>query len=319
MGQFIDLTGRVFGRLVVVGRDPSIGSKVRWRVRCSCAAGTEKLVDGGHLRSGLTESCGCLRLEKLREKCVKGITVGTVFGRLTVVRIGPPAKNGKSQVYVCCACSPQREFLLLNASLFTGATCSCGCLRNERTRERRASILTPGTVFGNLTVRHRALHPKGKTGVYWLCDCVCGRDTIVSTNLLRCGNTKSCGCRIGAIHDTAAKDRLLRDYQSGAKTRGLLWSLSADEFFELTLGNCHYCGAPPGNTKVVPPRKNGLLIGAHYTHNGIDRVNSSLGYQASNCVSCCGICNLAKMDMPYDKFIAWIHRVGTHQGCRSAL
>lgn len=157
------------------------------------------------------------------------------------------------------------------------------------------------------------LNSKGKTGVYWLCDCVCGGDTIVSTNQLRSGNTKSCGCRIGATHSTAARDKLLRDYQSNAKTRGHLWSLSPDEFFRLTVGDCHYCGAPPGHTKAVPPRKSGIQNGAHYTYNGIDRVDSSVGYTLSNCVSCCSICNLAKKDTPYDEFIAWVHRVGAHQ------
>jgi hypothetical protein len=55
-----DLTGRTFGRLTVIrlNRD---GPIVHWLCKCSC--GTEKLIQGGALRSGTTGSCGCLARE----------------------------------------------------------------------------------------------------------------------------------------------------------------------------------------------------------------------------------------------------------------
>lgn len=51
-----DLTGRVFGRLTVTGRDAPY-----WR--CICTCGATKSVLGGSLTSGATKSCGCLRKE----------------------------------------------------------------------------------------------------------------------------------------------------------------------------------------------------------------------------------------------------------------
>lgn len=61
----IDLTGQVFGRLTVVGRtDKRSNHCVVWLCRCSC--GTERLIDGRHLRTGDTKSCGCLRADNLR-------------------------------------------------------------------------------------------------------------------------------------------------------------------------------------------------------------------------------------------------------------
>lgn len=64
-----DLTGKKFGRLTVLGmgdRELRVngGTIVRWRVRCDC--GVEKQVPSIALRRGLTKSCGCYRLEKLR-------------------------------------------------------------------------------------------------------------------------------------------------------------------------------------------------------------------------------------------------------------
>lgn len=50
-----------------------------------------------------------------------------------------------------------------------------------------------GHQFGHLTVVEYVRTTKDKKAI-WRCVCVCGRDTYVTTNGLRSGNTKSCGC-----------------------------------------------------------------------------------------------------------------------------
>lgn len=58
MSNKIDLTGRPFGRWVVIeeaGRDGS--GAVMWKCRCAC--GTEKTVHGPNLLHGRSTSCGC--------------------------------------------------------------------------------------------------------------------------------------------------------------------------------------------------------------------------------------------------------------------
>jgi len=57
----IDLTGQRFGRLSVIRRDDSRKNAAYWLCRCDC--GNEKVVQGCHLRSGATVSCGCLHME----------------------------------------------------------------------------------------------------------------------------------------------------------------------------------------------------------------------------------------------------------------
>jgi len=64
--RLIDLTGKVFGRLIVLGREGSSRSgQPLWRCRCKC--GNECVVFGGALRDGRTQSCGCLQRERVSE------------------------------------------------------------------------------------------------------------------------------------------------------------------------------------------------------------------------------------------------------------
>jgi hypothetical protein len=60
----IDLTGRRFGRLVVLGRDGAIrGGHAAWRCRCDC--GQVRVIVGRYLRDGAVHSCGCYRRERI--------------------------------------------------------------------------------------------------------------------------------------------------------------------------------------------------------------------------------------------------------------
>jgi len=62
MSASIDLTGRVFGRLTVLGpTDRRESGNVVWRCRCAC--GQEILVRTAELTRGRTVSCGCYQRE----------------------------------------------------------------------------------------------------------------------------------------------------------------------------------------------------------------------------------------------------------------
>ena len=130
---------------------------------------------------------------------------------------------------------------------------------------------------------------------------MCGNSCFVKTSHLLSGHTKSCGCsryteqkhpnrkRLSA---TLLRDKkLLRDYRKGAKKRGLSWELPIEIFFGLTKKSCTYCSQAPDPV------------------NGVDRVDSSLGYMVENCVPCCGPCNRMKMAMPLSEFIERVKRI----------
>lgn len=70
MPNFIDMTGRIYGRWTVIRRTRSYvgpnsnGGQWYWLCRCSCPKGTEREVLGTTLRSGGSSCCGCTTWEK---------------------------------------------------------------------------------------------------------------------------------------------------------------------------------------------------------------------------------------------------------------
>lgn len=63
MGKFIDLTNEIIGRLTVIERVENIGKCTMWKCKCEC--GKEVVIRQPDLRSGRTQSCGCLHSEQL--------------------------------------------------------------------------------------------------------------------------------------------------------------------------------------------------------------------------------------------------------------
>lgn len=69
MAKFINLTGNRYGRLTVIERhENSNGKSARWRCRCDC--GKYVVAFASNLKRNNTSSCGCLRLEKTRERSI---------------------------------------------------------------------------------------------------------------------------------------------------------------------------------------------------------------------------------------------------------
>ena len=76
--RFIDLTGRVFGRLIVDSHAGKKGNIHQWLCRCEC--GNTLVVVGGSLRGGKTSSCGCYGRERLIERnTVHGMSGSSEF------------------------------------------------------------------------------------------------------------------------------------------------------------------------------------------------------------------------------------------------
>jgi hypothetical protein len=184
---------------------------------------------------------------------------------------------------------------------------------------RRVKDLT-GQVFGRLTVVSLVEVTRGaRRNAVWLCKCACGEQVHVPAPNLIYQHTTSCGCwarEQKTLPAGMAVFRLmLRNYKHSAKRKGRAFTLTTDECSMLFGGNCHYCGTPPDTAyggKAVE-RYNG-----HFFANGIDRVDSSVGYIASNCVSCCKICNRAKHSMTVVGFEAWLNRVAAFRNTKGA-
>jgi hypothetical protein len=67
----IDLTGQRFGRLTVIERSPQNTpfGNARWLCKCDC--GKRVTVSSGSLRSGNSQSCGCLHNEQVAERMTR--------------------------------------------------------------------------------------------------------------------------------------------------------------------------------------------------------------------------------------------------------
>lgn len=63
MGKLIDLTGQRFGRLTVIERAGNNKKQPVWK--CLCVCGQETIVQGNHLSTGRTVSCGCFHKERM--------------------------------------------------------------------------------------------------------------------------------------------------------------------------------------------------------------------------------------------------------------
>lgn len=187
MGARIDLTGKVFGRLTVLAPGSKKNGKLYWKCRCEC--GTEKEIYGYSLRSGETQSCGCLGKEN-RQKSHLIDLKGKKFGKLTVLELD---RIDKKQ-YWKCACNCGNITIVDTTSLQSGHTKSCGCLQKENTIKSHMLNLT-NQKFGKLI----ALYPneelsKNVKGIMWHCLCDCGKECDILATQLSQGKTKSCGC-----------------------------------------------------------------------------------------------------------------------------
>lgn len=80
--------------------------------------------------------------------------------------------------------------------------------------------------------------------------------------------------------------------KSRSKTKGWVFKISKKDYKTITSYPCHYCKDP----------LNGLI-------GGLDRVDSSIGYDVLNVVPCCFKCNSGKGSMAADDFISHCKKV----------
>lgn len=225
---------------------------------------------------------------------------GKTFGDWTVLKRTENKENRQTAFLCRCVCGTVRA--VLASSLTGNKSTNCGCWRKNTNKTDRKN--ETGKTYGIWTVLSRV--PNSKP-VRYLCRCQCGTVREVVAASLRNKSSTNCGCRRLRLEDSvAARNKLYTHYRHGAtKTRKLEFSLTREEFFQIVGQNCSYCGAAPSNVFTIKS-------GDSFVYNGIDRKDNSVGYQLSNAVPCCKICNYAKMQMSILEFKEWITRIYSH-------
>jgi len=85
--------------------------------------------------------------------------------------------------------------------------------------------------------------------------------------------------------------------KSGAKTRGIFFNEQDEEIFsEIITRSCWYCDESPTGV------------------NGLDRIDSNLGYMRSNVAACCSTCNFMKRTMSVSDFLEKVSNIAQHVG-----
>ena len=105
------------------------------------------------------------------------------------------------------------------------------------------------------------------------------------------------------------RNYLYRNYKQGALKRKHSFNLSFEEFNNIIAKNCFYCGAFPKEADSTLLIKRGDTHQPSISYNGIDRIDSSLGYSIDNCVACCSICNYMKGKLSQEIFFTHVNKI----------
>ena len=175
-----------------------------------------------------------------------------------------------------------------------------------------------------LVIMHKGKDIRGKH--LWLCKCDCGNEKVVVSDNLSSGKSKSCGClkkeflskkgnQFGLYKDR--QKAMMKVQYSHLKRRHTQNNMTGEvlglnTFSELSKSKCKYCGLE--HSKEIEDRLNEGKLKKRLSNevlkiNGIDRIDSNIGYTKENSVACCKYCNFAKHTMSEDDFYKWIKRV----------
>ena len=161
------------------------------------------------------------------------------------------------------------------------------------------------TRYGRLSVISLEKRHNGIRNVYMFrCICDCGKETVKDKAKVIGGQTRSCGClaeetrkkfidNISLPGNQSSINEVFYRYKRCAAKRGYSFELNIDEFKELVVKPCIYCGDSLTNFS----RRNLRTMKEAFLYTGIDRYDNSLGYTVENSVPCCKICNRIKTNM----------------------
>ncbi len=166
-------------------------------------------------------------------------------------------------------------------------------------------------------------------GGTWKCVCDCGNTR--TTYGYGFSQIYSCGCLRSEHNQKEGVNKrryeevtinaYYRRYRYDCKSRNLI-PLDKDNWFQLVSQPCIYCGqtqerneatAKWYNVKARENLSDESLLRYTCKLNGIDRIDSSRGYELDNCAPCCAKCNKMKLHYEVDDFLDHVKRICQYQ------
>lgn len=128
----------------------------------------------------------------------------------------------------------------------------------------------------------------------------CGKTSVICSDKMVSStyHPKSCSYCVNDLQKEIADSKYLEarhfrnrlnSIKGGATERELEFKLTEDEVARLLLSDCYYCGDAIAD--------------------GIDRVDSSVGYVITNVVPCCKVCNIMKNRFSLELFLEKINKI----------
>lgn len=285
--QTEDLTGKKFGKLLVLSRHIKHGVKTKILWNCLCDCGNTAIAASGGLKNGSRKSCGCLK--KYKDETLNSQHV--LFYK-----------------YKKSAEKRNLHFALNFDDFIKTVQQNCYYCGKAPQQKLKHPDFRKSFVFNGLD---RSNNKEGYTtnNVKPCCkDCNYlkwdrNEDEFISW-LEKCHNNPTINTATTPTIQASSSKRAFALYiiykKSCAQKRGYSFEITFEEFVNLTQQNCQYCGAPPScNHK-------GFLF------NGLDRIDNNAGYTIDNVITCCRDCNSAKMNLTKEVFIDRIKRCYKH-------
>jgi hypothetical protein len=193
-----DIVGNKYGMLTIVEMLYRFKGKNTY-CRCLCDCGNETIAHCGNIKRGLSKSCGCLERDSRYNRNHIIDIIGKKYGKLTVIKSTGDKESNQSAIWECqCECG---KIINVSASDLRRFT-SCGCEYNYG-----ASLDLTGKKFGSLVVREQ-INSRYRNGIWWRCECLCGKSVTANSRDLVEGRRSSCGCRAKSTFEELVADVL---------------------------------------------------------------------------------------------------------------
>lgn len=326
MAKKKNLIGQKFGKLIVISEAKKQDlKKMRAIWNCECDCGEIIIVSTNNLTTGNTKSCGCLKIEKVKQNQKLSLKTITKYKP----HIATARRLWKSYCY------QDKQCTLSFDEWFNFSQQNCFYCD-----------LNPSTLYNYFLTKVDASQQAKDNGNFLYN----GIDRVDNSKSHTIDNVVAC-CQ---ICNRAKNERSLQEFQQyitnlkieefispnillKLPTKYLLVSIKCafrhykrnygtmeidlQTFYNYSQLPCHYCGIEKSNYFNVylkdKKASQAAKDKAHFYYNGIDRLDNNLRHTIDNIVPCCCYCNFAKSKLTLPEFQDWVTKIQNFQLTKS--